>query len=76
MLETYLSDNVRARVMNSDGTYTRLKPPSDDKAVDVQEWLMKNSYSNKKILTFWNFVVGDIPRNWLAKLTCSSGLQP
>ena len=34
--------------MNSDGTYTRLKPPSDDKAVDVQEWLMKNNYSNKK----------------------------
>ena len=49
MLETYLNDNVRARVMNPDGTYTRLKPPGEDKAVDVQEWLMKNSYSNKKL---------------------------
>ena len=48
MLATYLSDNVRARVMKSDGTYVRLKPPSEDKAVDVQEWLMKNNYRNKK----------------------------
>jgi polyphosphate kinase len=48
MLATYLSDNMRARVMKSDGTYVRLKPPSDSKAVDVQEWLMKNNYRNKK----------------------------
>ena len=40
MLAIYLSDNVRARVMKPDGTYTRLKPPSDSKKVDVQEWLM------------------------------------
>jgi polyphosphate kinase len=48
MLATYLSDNMRARVMKSDGTYMRLKPPSESKAVDVQEWLMKNNYRNKK----------------------------
>jgi len=48
MLTTYLSDNMRARVMKSDGTYTRLKPPSESKAVDVQEWLMNNNYRNKK----------------------------
>ncbi|MEP6894233.1 MAG: polyphosphate kinase 1 [Chloroflexota bacterium] len=48
MLETYLNDNTRARVMKSDGTYMRLKPPSEDKKVDVQEYLMKNNYRNKK----------------------------
>jgi len=48
MLATYLSDNMRARVMKSDGTYMRLKPPSESKAVDVQEWLMNNNYRNKK----------------------------
>src|SRR4026208_2195543 len=40
MLETQLKDNVRARVMQNDGTYIHLKPPSDDKAVDVQEFFM------------------------------------
>jgi polyphosphate kinase len=43
----YLSDNTRARVMNPDGTYTRLKPPSDNKRVDVQEWLMGQSKPRK-----------------------------
>ena len=47
MLETQLKDNVRARVMQEDGTYLRLKPPSDDKAVDVQEFFMRN-YRGKK----------------------------
>jgi polyphosphate kinase len=40
VLETYLHDNTRARVMQSDGTYLRLKPTSDQKPIDVQEWLM------------------------------------
>ncbi len=43
MLAIYLSDNMRARIMKPDGSYTRLKPPSDNKAVDVQEWLMGRS---------------------------------
>jgi polyphosphate kinase len=48
MLATYFSDNVRARVMKPDGTYVRLTPPSEDKAVDIQEWLMKNNFGVKK----------------------------
>ena len=40
ILQTYLKDNVRARMMNSDGSYTRLKP--GDERVDVQERLMLN----------------------------------
>ena len=42
MLETYLKDNVRTRIMQKDGTYLRLKPHNSDKVVDVQEFLMNN----------------------------------
>ncbi len=57
VMAIYLSDNTRARVMNSDGTYTRLKPPSDGKAVDVQEWLMSRSDGKRAALLGRNPVV-------------------
>ena len=47
VLDTYLKDNTRARVMQEDGTYIRLKSPSEEKAVDVQEFFM-NNYRGKK----------------------------
>ena len=47
ILEAYLKDNLRGRVMRENGTYVRLKPQGDDKAVDVQELLM-NNYRGKK----------------------------
>jgi polyphosphate kinase len=47
MLETYLKDNTRARVMQEDGTYVRLKSPGAEKAVDVQEFFM-NHYRGRK----------------------------
>lgn len=40
MLETYLKDNMRARVMHEDGTYRRLKPSGEDKVIDVQKFFM------------------------------------
>jgi polyphosphate kinase len=42
ILETYLSDNVKARLMQSDGTYIRLTPKDEDEAISSQEWLLKN----------------------------------
>jgi polyphosphate kinase len=47
MLDTYLKDNTRARVMQGDGTYVRLKSPAEDKTIDVQEYLM-NHYRGRK----------------------------
>jgi len=47
MLETYLKDNTRARVMQEDGSYVRMKSPGGDKAVDVQEVFM-NHYKSRK----------------------------
>jgi len=43
MLDAYLNDNTRARIMREDGTYTRLKPAANDKVLDVQEFLMNGS---------------------------------
>ena len=43
MLDTYLKDNMRARLMQQDGTYIRLKAKNEDHAVDVQEILMNRS---------------------------------
>jgi polyphosphate kinase len=46
MLDTYLRDTVRARLMQADGTYTRLEPIGEDKPVDVQEYFMSSSVAN------------------------------
>ena len=47
VLETYLKDNTRARLMQGDGSYVRLKPSDEEKAVDVQEFFM-NHYRGRK----------------------------
>ena len=41
VLETYLKDNVKARIMQSDGTYERQVPPAEDKAVYSQRWFLQ-----------------------------------
>ena len=40
VLDTYLKDNMRARILQSDGTYTRLTPEMGKDIVDVQEKFM------------------------------------
>jgi polyphosphate kinase len=40
VLEKYLHDNLRARIMLPNGHYKRLKPEAGQEAVDVQAWLM------------------------------------
>jgi polyphosphate kinase len=47
VLTAYSRDNMRARLMKPDGTYTRLKPKDKEEKIDVQEWLMNRSYNNK-----------------------------
>ncbi len=43
ILEPYLKDNTRARLMHHDGTYSRLKVKNEEHAVDVQELFMNRS---------------------------------
>ncbi len=43
MLHLYLKDNTRARLLQEDGTYKRLKSSNDHKTIDVQEMLMNPS---------------------------------
>jgi polyphosphate kinase len=40
VLESYFKDNVRARILNSDGSYTRVLPKADEKPFDIQSHLM------------------------------------
>ena len=47
VLEVYLRDNTRARMMQPDGTYTRLHHKAKEEAVDVQEWFMTHPYVQK-----------------------------
>ncbi len=46
MLKTYLTDNVKARRMRSDGSYERLKPgvkpDGKEPAISAQEWLLEH----------------------------------
>lgn len=41
ILEAYLRDNVKGRVLQSDGVYTR--PPASPGLLSAQEWLMRRS---------------------------------
>src|SRR5690349_9323639 len=43
ILGPYLKDNMRARLMQHDGTYSRLKVKNEEHAVDVQELFMNRS---------------------------------
>lgn len=41
VLETYLKDTVKARIMQPDGTYSRQAPPEDGEAVYSQLWFLR-----------------------------------
>ena len=47
VLAAYFRDNMRARVMQSNGTYVRLKPRENEEKFDIQEWLMKRAFNRK-----------------------------
>lgn len=43
ILRVQLSDNVRARVLQPDGTWIRVQPDVDERPLDSHEWAMKYS---------------------------------
>jgi polyphosphate kinase len=42
ILEIHLKDNVKARLLLPDGTYTRVKPQPGEEIIDSQQWLIDN----------------------------------
>ncbi len=44
VLAAYLRDNTRARLMQPDGTYVRVKPKEKEEKLDIQDWLMTRQY--------------------------------
>ena len=47
VLAAYQRDNTRARLMQSDGTYVRMKPKEKDEKLDIQDWLMTRQYKKQ-----------------------------
>ena len=47
VLGAYLRDNVRARLMHTDGTYERLTAKDGNTKLDIQEWLMARNFNKK-----------------------------
>ncbi len=48
VLAEYQNDNVKARLMNSDGVYERIKPKDDEKPLNIQVKLFEIRQSAKK----------------------------
>ena len=48
MLETYLKDNLRTRLMQPDGTYIRLHPEKGSEPVDVQDYFMNHKHRGRR----------------------------
>ena len=48
VLEVYLADNQRARRMNPDGSYARVKPKGGEKPLDSQAWLIASRASRPR----------------------------
>jgi polyphosphate kinase len=42
VLETYLKDNTRSRLMRPNGEYARLQPEEKGEAIDIQQWMMEH----------------------------------
>jgi polyphosphate kinase len=48
VLETYLSDNLKARVMMADGSYSRLRPEGEQPPLNSQVFFIKQRLSSRK----------------------------
>ena len=48
VLDTYLKDNVKARLMKKDGSFSRIKPKGSEPEINVQEWLLQFNQTSQK----------------------------
>jgi len=53
VLDCYLKDNLRARLMQPNGTYKRLHPAENEVSVDVQAWLMQKTIKKHAVETLY-----------------------
>lgn len=42
LLEIYMNDNLRSRIMDADGHYTRLHPENEEEGLDCQKYFIEN----------------------------------
>jgi polyphosphate kinase len=43
IIKAYLRDNIKARLLLTDGTYQLVPKTEDGKSISSQEWLMKHT---------------------------------
>jgi polyphosphate kinase len=48
VLKTYLFDTSKARMMQSDGRYLRLRPKTGEPGLSCQQWFLTNNQTNKR----------------------------
>lgn len=48
VLDIYLADNVKGRIMQTDGTYKRIKVKDEEKEMIAQEWLIQHAQDAAK----------------------------
>jgi polyphosphate kinase len=72
VLEAYLRDTAKARILNPDGTYTRAAPAADALAYDVQGTLAARAASDPEVV----FPLSALPKKYRKYLTKYGRVDP
>jgi polyphosphate kinase len=72
VLEAYLRDTAKARVLNPDGSYTRAAPAADAVAYDVQGTLAARAASDPEVV----FPLSALPKKYRKYLTKYGRVDP
>ena len=73
LLPTYLRDNVKARVLQGDGSYLRLHPPDSGPALDAQAWLASQASNEGNEITV---SLSALPNKYRKYLTSYGRVDP
>jgi len=73
ILECYLRDSVKARILEPNGQYVRLRPSAGDDPLSAQDWLMQHAFHPETQLdtvsAMKTAAIETVPGDDLAKLT-------
>ena len=73
VLDVYVKDNYKARVLQPDGSYVRLMPPSDGPIVDAQATLASQATSDNTEMTV---ALSALPNKYRKYLTSYGRVDP
>jgi polyphosphate kinase len=73
VLEAYLRDNYKARVLQSDGSYARVMPPKDGPVLDAQAALLSQAGGDSSEMTV---AISALPNKYRKYLTSYGRVDP